>query len=240
MTDTTDWDRFCAISSRRRAIRDFDGRPLDEGVVRAVLEETLLAPSSGNLQPFVIHRVRAPALRAAIAEACEGQRAARSASELLVFVASPNEARRTLRAQRQWVDAEPSLAASSRGYHRKQLSKFERFLRLAPLSLMGLARVLWSAVSPARTLVPLGPSGIRNWAARSAIYAAQQCMLAAAAHHLDTCPMEGFDPVRVARLLGLERGAVVPLVVALGHRTADAHLERRWRRPFDAAIVTHA
>jgi nitroreductase len=99
--------------------------------------------------------------------------------------------------------------------------------------------VLLSLFVPARALVPIGRAGITHWATRSTLYAAQQVMTAATARGFDTCPMEGFDPARVAKLLALPRGAVIPLVIAVGHRTPDAHLEPQWRRAFDDAVVVH-
>jgi hypothetical protein len=47
--------------------------------------------------------------------------------------------------------------------------------------------------------------------------------------------MEGFDPRKLGRILGLERGDVIALVVALGRRRPDALIEPLWRRSFEAA-----
>src|ERR1043166_1827241 len=82
------WAAFCALNERRRAIRDFDGSPVADEEVRAILEQALLAPSSGNLQPYQVHWIREASIRRKIAAACRGQRAAASASVLLVFTAS--------------------------------------------------------------------------------------------------------------------------------------------------------
>src|SRR5690349_19642512 len=86
--DLDTWTTFRAINESRRAVRDFDDTPLADGDVRAVVAEALLAPSSGNLQPYRIHWVRDPATKAALARACNGQRAAASAPTLLVIEAS--------------------------------------------------------------------------------------------------------------------------------------------------------
>ncbi|MFT3711147.1 MAG: nitroreductase family protein [Archangium sp.] len=241
MTDNaeTQWKSFLAVNARRRSIRDFDGRPIDEAALREVLAEGLKAPSSGNLQPYTIHWVRNPQLKTRVADACEGQRAARSASALLVLVSSVETARKTVAAQREWVEHSGELSDASKAYHRKQLDKFGKFLRFAPMAMLGLFRVLLSFFVPARALVPIGRAGIAHWATRSTLYAAQQVMTAATARGFDTCPMEGFDPGRVAKLLELPRGSVVPLVIAVGHRTSDAHLEPQWRRAFDDAVVVH-
>jgi nitroreductase len=64
-------------------------------------------------------------------------------------------------------------------------------------------------------------------------------MLAAAARGVDSCPMEGFNARKVAKILQLPRGTVIPIIVALGIRRIDARLEPQWRRPFDKAVVVH-
>jgi nitroreductase len=234
-----DWEAFCAINARRRAIRDFDRAPLSDGELRDVLEQALLAPSSGNLQPYQIHCVRDPAMKVAIAAACDGQRAAESASVLLVVAASTRIASQTAVMQVQYVEETALLDTRSKRYHVGQLSRFRRFLRWGTLPLWNPLVSAISAVMKPFTLLPLGSTASRHWAARSAVYAAQTILLAAAARGLDSCPMEGFNPVRVARILGLSRGTVIPIVIALGRRRADAHVEPRWRRSFDVAVTMH-
>ena len=64
-------------------------------------------------------------------------------------------------------------------------------------------------------------------------------MLAAAAKGIDTCPMDGFSASQVARLLNIPRGAVIPLVIALGYRSDDARIETRWRNPVSELVVSH-
>jgi nitroreductase len=233
------WTAFTAINGRRRAIRDFSPEPIDDDDVRAVVEQATLAPSSGNLQPYEIHWVRDPELKARVAEACEGQRAATSAPTLLVLVAAGAVGRRTAAAQLRWVEESGALDERAKAYHRKQLAKFGAFLRYAPLFVWGPLHALLALLFPALTLVPIGPIGQRHWAARSAIYAAQTLLLAAVARGLDACPMEGFDARAVARILGLPRGHVVPIVIALGRRAEGARVEPRWRRAIADVVRVH-
>ncbi|KAA6459264.1 nitroreductase family protein [Acidobacteria bacterium AB60] len=230
------WSAFQHINRSRRAVRHFDAAPLPDADVEAVLREALLAPSSNNSQPYVIHWLRDPAVLHAAAAACRNQRAARSASALLVFVAAPRFARDTLALFRDSLDSSPELSPQSRAYHCKQCKAAATFLRLAPSFLWTPLYLLLTALFPSLTLLPLGPQGIRNWAARNALFAAQTALLAASARGLDSCPMEGFNPRKLARLLGLQRGDVIALVLALGRRNPDARLEPRWRRPFSTAI----
>lgn len=64
-------------------------------------------------------------------------------------------------------------------------------------------------------------------------------MLAAAAKGIDSCPMEGFSASRIAGLLGLPRGTVIPVIIALGYRTPAARVEPQWRRPLADLLVEH-
>lgn len=240
-TDASDqrWCAFQTVNQNRRAVRDFDGKPIPDEEVEAVLSEALLAPSSSNAQPYVIHWVRDPAMKTAAASACRNQRAACTASTLLVFVSASRFALQTVSLFRAYVESTPDLTEKSRAYHLKQLKTGRMFLRIAPSVFWAPLHSLLTTVFPALTLLPFGPKAVRNWLARSALFAAQTVLLAASARGLDTCPMEGFDARKLARILGLRRGDVIALVVALGRRRPDALLEPRWRRPFDVAVHVH-
>ncbi|MGA8044341.1 MAG: nitroreductase family protein [Terracidiphilus sp.] len=233
------WWTFQQINRDRRAIRDFDGSPLADDEVEALIGEALLAPSSGNSQPYIIHWLRDPAMMAAGAAACLNQRAARSASSLLVFVAGSRFALETVSRFHTYVESTGELSEKSRHYHLRETKSRRRFLRIAPSFLWSPLLSLLTTVFPSFALVPVGPNGVRHWAARSALFAAQTILLAASARGLDTCPMEGFDPRKLGRILGLERGDVIVLVVALGRRRPDAPIEPRWRRSFEAAVQVH-
>ena len=234
-----DWEAFCAINARRRAIRDFDDVPVSDDEVCDVLEQALLAPSSGNLQPYHLHWIRDSATKAAIAAACDGQAAAASAPVLLVVAASTTVASETAALQVEYVERTTLLDEQSKRYHRRQLTTFGRFLRWGTLMLWNPIQAVVSTVAPAFSLLPLGSTAARHWAARSAVYAAQTILLAAAARGLDSCPMEGFNAAKVARILGLPRGTVIPIVIALGRRRTGARVEPRWRRSFDVAVTMH-
>lgn len=55
------------------------------------------------------------------------------------------------------------------------------------------------------------------WAFKNAALAVQTFMLAATAHGLTTCPMEGFDAARVRGALGLPRRYSIPMLVTVGY-----------------------
>lgn len=233
------WSIFQLINRNRRAVRDFDGTLIADHEIEELISEALLAPSSGNSQPYIIHWLRDPKMMAAGAAACRNQRAARSASTLLVFVAGSRFALETVSRFNAYLASNGELSENSRRYHLRESKTRGRFLRIARSFLWSPPVSLLTKAFPSFALAPLGPSGVRHWAARSALFAAQTLLLAASARGLDTCPMEGFNPRKFGQILELKRGDVIALVVALGRRRSDALIEPRWRRSFEAAVRVH-
>ncbi|MBE8591561.1 nitroreductase family protein [Pseudomonas sp. MAFF 301449] len=233
------WDGFQAANRFRRAIRKFNSTPIPEGEVYALLAEAAYAPSSGNMQPYELHWIRDPALQVRMALACNGQKAAASAAEFVVIVASPALGLRTAKAQLAHVEGSSVLGVDSKAYYRKQVGMFQKILGVGSSVLWSPLVALAALIRPSLSLIPIGHVGGRQWAARNAIFAAQTIMLGAAAKGIDSCPMEGFSASQVSNLLQLPRGSVIPLVIALGYRADDARIEERWRNPLSDIIVLH-
>jgi nitroreductase len=59
---------------------------------------------------------------------------------------------------------------------------------------------------------------VRIMVQKTTALAAESLMLALSAEGWDSCPMEGFDPWRARKLLGLGRGAEVCMFLAVGKR----------------------
>lgn len=77
------------LLQRRRSIREFEPRPVDERELEAVLGAANAAPSAGDLQAYEVVLVHAPAARAALARAALGQAFVAEAPVVLVFLADP-------------------------------------------------------------------------------------------------------------------------------------------------------
>ena len=237
-TPRPDWEAFSRITANRRAVRDFDASTLDDGTLQQILSSALLAPSSGNLQPYEFHLVRSPEVKKKLAQACNQQRAAQTASALVVVVSSLKIARATL----DWQVRElrrSTLPPRSQEYHQGVHKTLQSFLRIAPFPIFDVLRGTLSFFMPALSLMPFGKSGIKQWAARNTMPAAQGLMLAATAYGLDSCPMEGFNALKICRLLSLPRGSVIPVVVALGRRRDSALIEPRLRRNLQDVLPTY-
>jgi nitroreductase len=233
------WVAFQALNRHRRAIRKFNTKPISEKDIRELLAEAMLAPSSGNLQPYQLHWIRSATLKADIAKACHGQQAASTAAEIIVISASAAIAKKTATEQLAYVEGSVSLEPKSKAYYRKQLGMFNKVLSIGASALWMPLIYIATLIRPSLSLLPIGNIGSRNWAARNAIFAAHTIMLAAASKSIDSCPMEGFSTTKITKLLNLPRGTVIPIVIALGYRASDARIEKQWRRKLTEALVTH-
>jgi nitroreductase len=74
---------------KRRSVRAFAPRPVEEEKVQQVLAAANAAPSAGNLQGYRIYRFNGPAERGALARAAWGQQFVAEAPVALVFCADP-------------------------------------------------------------------------------------------------------------------------------------------------------
>jgi nitroreductase len=72
---------------------------------------------------------------------------------------------------------------------------------------------------------------------KSCALAAQTFMLSIAAEGFHTCPMEGFDELRVKRALGLPRGAEINMIIAIGKGTEAGIWGPRVRVPNEEVIL---
>ena len=79
---------FEAIHTRR-SIRVFDGRPLEEEKLRAILEAANAAPSAGNLQAYEIYLVKDPIARGRLANTLPKMEFFSIVPVVLAFCANP-------------------------------------------------------------------------------------------------------------------------------------------------------
>jgi nitroreductase len=233
------WNHFKAINKDRRAYKDFDGRQIPDQDIEAILNEALLAPSSGNVQPYQIHWIKTPELKEQVAKACNGQRAATSASTLLVFVSSIQIAKKSLKDHSVYVEQSTLLTEKSKVFHRKTFKTLNNFLKFGPLVIWTPLVGFFSWFVPSISILPFGTLGVRHWTAKNTIFSAQNLLLAAVAKGYDACPMEGFNAPKIASLLNLPYGSVLPVIIALGKKSNLAHVDPQWRRPIGDAVIIY-
>lgn len=204
---------FDTAVARRRAVRHFTPEPVSDALLAHLLALTRRAPSGYDAQPWCVVVVRDQDRKQRLQRACLGQAQVTEAPAVVVFAADLRPARNIGAIARGNV----ALGAWSEPYARF-IDRYARFRLgspwLDPFKAFGAWLVGWFRSSPH---VLVGRRGRRAYATKQTMLAAQTFLLAAAAHGLDTCPMEGIDPQRVRRIVGLDRSWWIPLVVPVGH-----------------------
>lgn len=209
---------FEAVESRR-TVRDFLADPVPQEVLDRCLDAARRAPSSSNLQPWEFVVIRSPEARRAAVEACLDQVAARTAPLLLAVVARTDTWRRNRDEILRVFAARGPVRKSQETYYRKLIPLV---YTVGPLGLLGPWKHLFSrTISLFRAAPRLSSrADLRAKAHKSTALAAATFMLALRAEGYDSCPMEGFDPWRASKLLGLPAGAEVNMFLAIGRRSA--------------------
>ena len=159
--------------------------------VDAIIDATLLAPTSSGTQPFELILVTNPEVRAELQVAASNQAQLTDGSHLLVFAAWDDYTD-------ERIDAVAQLNIDARGDN--------------PM-IHGYYGNLKAMYVPREAEVNYAH------AARQAYIALGVAMVAAAEQEVDATPMEGFDPDEVDRILGLrERGLRSVVLLPLGYR----------------------
>jgi nitroreductase len=79
-------------------------------------------------------------------------------------------------------------------------------------------------------------SDVRVIVHKSAALAAQTFMLSMKAEGYDTCPMEGFDSVRVKKMLHLPAAAEINMIISYGKARPDGIYGPRFRIPTSEVV----
>lgn len=213
---------FQKVLKARRSIRVYTGEPIPEEVMREILREATLAPSSSNLQTYELYWVRDPERKKALAEACLGQPAASTAGELIVVAARAD----------LWQQNLEKLLVQMRGNGNKLSASVEfyygtlipKLMTRGPLGVFDLLRKVgffWTGRKKATVRNPVSYADHRIFGHTQAALAAQTLMLSLTAHGYDSCPMGGFDAVRVKKVLALPAKAEVAMVISAGTRKPE-------------------
>ena len=213
---------FDRVIRSRRSVRSYKDEAMPQDVIDKALDWALLAPNSSNLQCWEFHQVKSRDKKALLVKACLGQSAARTASRLVVAVARtktwPKINKLMLEEFDKQGDKVPVIAKT---YYEKIVPFFygQGFLGIKGFfkRMMFFGRGLFSAT-------PRGPKSkadMRVWSVKTTALACENFMLGMTAQGYDTCPMEGFDEVRVKKLLNLESDAEVVMVIGCGKRAEN-------------------
>jgi nitroreductase len=215
MTTTVSNDALLAQLNWRCATKSFDQTRKISFADWAALEAALiLTPTSYGFQPYRFVVVTDQSTKDSLVPLSWNQKQPAECSHFVIFAAKQdvNEAD---------VDHYLARTAEVRGVAVESLGFFRKML-------------VGDIVSGARSAIQ------HEWATRQAYIALGNFMTSAALVGIDTCPMEGIDPVKYDELFGLpEKGFRTVVACAAGYRAAgDKYASApKVRFPADELII---
>lgn len=212
---------FHQVADSRRSIREFLPDALPREVLDRCLDSALKAPSASNLQPWEFVVIRSPEARAQADRVCLDQKLLRSAPLLIAVITQTGTWKRNSRFILDTLQSRGILRRSQERYWGRLIPWM---YRQDPFGLFGALKHAASRIISLFRPVPsfCSRSDLRAMTHKSAALAAATFMLALRAEGYDSCPIEGFDPWRARKVLGLREGAEVCMFLAVGKRTAQA------------------
>ncbi len=180
----------------RVAVRKYDTtRKVSKQDLEILLEAGNLSATSMGLQPFKIVVISNDELKGQLVPISYNQQHVADASHVLVFAIETNVNQNTVNAY------------------------IERAMELRKLSMVDLQGYK-DAVSNYISMMDVETRKV--WATKQAYIALGTVMTAAADLKIDSCAMEGFDPLKYQELLDLESKKLMPVVVLpIGYRSKE-------------------
>jgi nitroreductase len=189
---------------QRRSIKNFKSDPIDPALLRQLLELTVAAPSSFNIQDWRIIVVTDLAQRAALGAACFNQPQILQAPVNLVFAADIKGGERDLTPILDQGLQTGAWTEGTVGYFKKAIPDFA---------------------------VALGDK-TREYAIKDAMIAATHAMLAAESLGLSTCMMNGWSEDQVKAVIGAENDPDIAIALVLPIGYAAEPRKNPGRMPF--------
>ena len=226
----------------RRSVRKYLDIELDEEKVKNCIKNATLAPNSSNMQLWEFYHVTDNDTLKKISKACFDQNAAKTAINMVVFVARRDKWRERAKynldfledmfdkQEKEGMDVERRRKVSRRYYKKLMPTIYTDFLGIVGyykkiLSFfIGLFRPIYREVLF---------SDLRVVTHKSVALAAENFMLSMAEIGYDTCPMEGSDTTRVKKILKLPSKAEITMIIGCGVRAENGVYTERFRVPFD-------
>jgi nitroreductase len=225
----------------RRSVRVYDNaQEIDSELVKKCLKLATLAPNSSNMQLWEFHHITSQEILKKLSIACLNQSAAKSAKEMVVIVVRKDLWKKRANANISHLKAIFGKKTADE-YSKREKFAINYYSKLIPFvytdffGIFGYFKYIisWLTGLFKPTYRQLRNSDIRIVAHKSAGLAAQTFMLSMAAEGYDTCPMEGYDSLRIKKLLNLPYNSEINMVISCGIRKPEGVYGERFRIPFN-------
>ena len=230
---------FNEVIKSRRSVRDFLNKNINILTVKKCIKNATLAPNSSNLQLWEFYHIINSELKVNISKACFDQPAAKTANQFVIIVTRKDlwksrrdfnlnfilnkfkdlDDKKSIRKKKNAINYYKLLIPALYG----NFLRITGFLKYINVSIIGFFRPMYREVTS---------SDLRVVVHKSAALAAQNFMLSMSSSGYDTCPKEGFDSLRVKKILNLSSYAEINMIIGCGIRSEKGVYSEQFRVPF--------
>ena len=224
----------------RRSVRVFKNEAIDIEKVKKCIQLATLAPTSSNMQLWEFYHIVSPEIIHEIAKASYIQNAAKTAQQILVVVTRKDLWHKRVQSN---IDFLKNLYGDKpeAEYSKREKFAMNYYKKIIPslyfdfFGILGMIKFLiFQVIGIFKPIYRQArESDMRIVAHKSAGLAAQNFMISMAAMNYDTCPMEGFDSLRIKKLLHLPASSEINMIIGCGIREEQGVYGERFRVPFD-------
>lgn len=205
---------FEQIVQKRKSFRAFDvDIQISDEIVKRSLERAILSPNSSNMQLWEFYVIKSEENKLKASEICFNQPGAKSASQLIVFVARPDK----------WKDRQAANI--------ENLNK-----RFENRESDGASGVYYYYENLVEDFYGEKAENTEVVTHKSVALAAQTFMLSISAEGFDSLPMEGFDENKMKIFLKLPKEAHISMTIAVGKGLKKGLYGPRFRIPFEEVV----
>jgi nitroreductase len=223
----------------RRSVRVFKKEPLDDKKVKECLELATLAATSSNMQLWEFYHITSSEIIEQIATASFDQNGAKTAQQLVIIVARKDLWRKRVQSNIAFLKSQYGNKPET-DYSKREKFALNYYKKIVPslyldfFGILGYIKYLiFQIIGIFKPIYRQArESDMRIVAHKSAALAAQNFMISMAAINYDTCPMEGFDSLRVKKIVNLPASAEITMILGCGIREEHGVYGDRFRIPF--------
>ncbi len=235
---------FDKIVQFRRSNRSFDPNiKVSDEIIQNALEHAILSPNSSNMQLWEFHWISSQDKIEEFIPLCLSQSAAKTAQQMVVFVTRQDK----WKSRAQWNEGKvrSTIIGEPNAMQKGGIDYYKKVMPLLYMQdIFGIMGLIRRAISFFLGFnKPFFRAGGKTFQRitvhKSCALAAQTFMLSIASQGFHSCPMEGFDAIRVVKALQLPKGAEISMIIAIGKGTQPGIWGPRYRLPYQEVVVKH-
>jgi nitroreductase len=224
----------------RRSVRVFKNEAIDSQKVKQCIELATLAATSSNMQLWEFYHIVSPEILKQLSTASFDQNGAKTANQMVVVVARKDLWKKRVRSNIAFLKSQLGNKPESE-YSKREKFALNYYQKIIPgiyfdvLGILGILKyIVFQIIGIFKPIYrEARQSDMRIVAHKSAGLAAQNFMISMAGINYDTCPMEGFDSLRVKKILHLHSSSEINMIIGCGIREENGVYGERFRIPFE-------